>query len=209
MSLYVLSATAKIMLLTVCCFTCVTQETNARVIFKEKTRYYDVSGSNGAEIYRSMAINGPNHGGMAKEILASTQFTFAVENVNAEYRGHRCVIKSVDVIVGVTFTYPRWRNRRGASSQTRRAWNDFQRLAILHEKEHVKITRSFAESYERTLLRSRRTSASDCKSRSLGEKFRTSIAIKKHERLHKLFDKRDLRPGGAAYDSLYGLVKAR
>ena len=182
---------------------------DARVIFKEKTRYYNVSGSTGAEIYRSMEANGPIHGGSNKEILASTSFTFSVENVKSGIVGNNCVLRSLDIVVGVTYTYPRWRGSKRASRETRRAWRNFQKLAVLHEKGHVKITRKFAKDYEKVLLKSKRRASGDCQRKSLGEIFRTNIAVRRHERLQRAFDRKDLRPGGRAYDSLKALILAR
>jgi len=181
----------------------------ARVIIKEKTKYYDVGGKNGAELYVSMVQKGPIHGGSRKEILASTSFTFDVKNIKAGVQGRRCVVSSVDIIVGVTYTYPRWRNKRGASAQTRKAWREFERIAVIHEKEHVKITRGFAKDYENVLLNSRRSASNDCTKRSLSETFRSSIAIRKHERLHRAFDRKDLGRKGKAYQSLVRLVNAK
>ena len=181
----------------------------ARVIIKEKVTYYNVTGSNGVEIYRSMEKNGPIHGGSKKEILASTTFKFAVKNVDASIKGNRCVINNVDIVVGVTYTYPRWNGASSASIETRNAWRDFSKHAIVHEKEHVKITKKFAADYEQALLKSRRNASSNCEKRSLSESFRTGIALRKHERLHKMFDRKDLRPGGRAYDALRKLVYSR
>ena len=184
-------------------------DADARVIIREKTKYYKVTGRNGPEIYRSMIANGPNHGGFKKEVLASTSFTFAFENDVFEVKQNRCLLTNLDIIVNVTYTYPRWVGARKASKKTRAAWKKFQRIAVLHEQEHVKITKKFAAEYERALKKSRRRAASECENESLGEKIRTTIALRKHERMHRNFDKRDLRRGGRGYEALLELVKAQ
>lgn len=52
----------------------------ARVIIKEKTKYYRVTGSNGVEIYKNMLKNGPDHDGNTRDVLASTSFKFDFKN---------------------------------------------------------------------------------------------------------------------------------
>lgn len=184
-------------------------QSHARVILKEKTKFYTIKGTTGVEIYKSMLKNGPDHGGSLKDVLASTSFKFDFKNDVFTVYKNRCVLTNLDIIVNVTYTYPKWRDSKKASAETRRAWKKFQKIAILHEKEHVKITRKFANDYEKLLRKSRRRAASECEDVSLSEKIRTSFAIRKHERLHRLFDRRDLRRGGRGYNALLELVKAK
>lgn len=185
------------------------KNSNARVILKEKTKFYNVKGSTGAEIYRSMVTNGPDHGGNNKDVLASTSFSFDFKNDEFELRRNRCVLTNLDIVVNVTYTYPRWAGSRKASKATRKAWKDFEKTAIWHEKQHVKITQKFASDYEKVLKKSKRHARNECATRSVGEKVRTSFAIRKHERLHRRFDKRDLRKGGRGYKALLKLVRAK
>lgn len=183
--------------------------TQARVIVKEKIKYYNVSGSTGAEIYQSMEKKGPIHGGDKKEVLASTTFNFDVKNVKQKIEGKRCIIEDVDIVVSVGYTYPRWSGSSKASAETKAAWKAFSKYAVIHEKEHVRITKEFAESYRQTLLKSRRSAASDCNRRSLSETFRTNSVVRRHERLHRAFDRRDLGKRGKGYQVLRNLVFAR
>lgn len=183
-------------------------QSHARVIIKEKTKYYRVTGSNGVEIYKSMLKNGPDHSGNTRDVLASTSFKFDFKNdVFTVYQNH-CKLTNLDIIVNVTFTYPKWTGSKKASNATKRAWKKFRKIAVWHEQQHVKITKKFARDYENALMKSRRRASSECEKETLGERFRTSAAIKKHERLHRRFDRRDLRKGGTGYQALLELVKA-
>lgn len=181
----------------------------ARVILKEKVKYYTVSGSTGAELYKSMVKNGPDHGGTKRNVLASTAFKFNFENDVFTIRRNRCILTNLDIVVDVTYTYPRWRGSKSASAETRKAWKKFEKVAILHEKQHVKITRKFAKDYESALKKSRRKASENCAKQSVGEMFRTTYQIRKHERLHKRFDRRDLGKRGAGYKALIELVNAK
>ncbi len=185
------------------------QAANADVIIKEKTRYYKVTGSNGEELYRSMADNGPDTKGKPGNVLASTNFKFEVKNYIFEVRGNRCVVDDVDILVDVTYTYPRWAGSRKASKATKRAWKNFSELAVWHEKQHVRITKEFAEAYEKALRKSKRFAHTDCQRGTLLENFRINRAAIKHERLHRRFDRTDLKPGGRGYEALLGLLKAK
>jgi predicted secreted Zn-dependent protease len=181
----------------------------ARVILKEKTKFYTVTGNTGAELYKSMLKNGPDHGGKRRDVLASTSFEFNFANDQFTIKRNRCVLTNLDIIVSVTYTYPKWKGSRKASAETRKAWKEFERIAVLHEKEHVKITRKFANDYEKALKRSRRKASSACAQETVTERFRTNREIRRHERLHRNFDRRDLKRGGRGYKALLSLVKAK
>ncbi len=184
-------------------------QSQARVILKEKTKFYSVTGKTGAELYKSMLRNGPDHGGGRKDILASTAFTFDFKNDVFKVRKDRCILTNLDIVVNVTYTYPKWRGSKSASAETRKAWKKFEKIAILHEQEHVKITKKFASDYEKILKKSRRRASTECQNMSGIEKIRSSFAIRKHERLHRRFDRRDLKRGGRGYKALLALVKAK
>jgi len=118
-------------------------------------------------------------------------------------------LKNLDIIVDVTYTYPKWSGSKNASSQTRKAWKEFEKIAVLHEQEHVKITRKFANDYEKALKKSRRKASAECAKESVGERFRTTREIRRHERLHRSFDRKDLKRGGRGYKALLELVRAK
>lgn len=185
------------------------EQSDARVIIKENVKFYTVTGNTGADIYRSMVRNGPDHGGGTKDVLASTAFSFDFKNDQFEFIQNRCILKNVDIIINVTYTYPRWSGSSKASAETRKAWKEFEQTAIWHEEEHVKITKKFASDYEKVLKRSKRHARNQCATQTTGEKLRTTFAIRKHERLHRRFDKRDLKRGGRGYTALLNLVKAK
>lgn len=182
---------------------------HAKVILKEKVKFYTITGKTGAELYKSMVKNGPDHGGNKRNVLASTSFKFNFQNDDFTIKRNRCILTNLDIVVDVTYTYPKWRGSKSASAETKKAWKKFEKIAVLHEKEHVKITRKFANDYEKALKKSRRKASDDCAKQSVGEMFRTTYQIRKHERLHKRFDRKDLGKRGRGYKALLELVKAK
>lgn len=181
----------------------------AGIILKERTKFYTVTGKTGKEIYHSMIKNGPDHGETNKDVLASTSFKFDFKNDVVLIKNNRCVLTNLDIVVDVTYTYPKWRGSRNASKETRQAWKEFQKVAVWHEQQHVKITKKFLKDYEKILKQSRSRVSTDCKDLSTFTKIRAGLAITKHERRHKRFDRRDLGKRGKGYKALYKLFKAK
>lgn len=182
---------------------------SARVLIKENISYYDVSGSTGREIFKSMLDNGPKLGKRNEHALATTQYSYDVKNVNVELRNGRCVPKSLEVVMSVEYTYPRWRVSRNAGRETRNAWKQFKKSVIWHEKQHVKIATEYANAYAKALKKTRLKSDDNCTSGSFATAWRASLAALKHNRKQRQFDKRDLRPGGRGYEAQLNLIQAQ
>ncbi len=181
----------------------------ARVVVKETVSYYDVTGSTGKEIFKSMLDNGPRLGRLNEHALATTEYQYDVKNVNVEVRNGRCVPKSLDVVMSVAYTYPRWRSSRKAGRETRNAWKRFEKSVVWHEKQHVKIATEYANAYARALKRTRLRSSDNCTSGSFTSTWRASVAALKHNRKQRQFDRRDLSPGGRGYEAQLNLIKAQ
>lgn len=195
--------------LLICAFSIQNAEAKARVLIKEKVSYYDVSGKTGREIFKSMLDRGPKLGRKNEHALATTQYEYDVKNVNVEIKNGRCVPKSLDVIVSVAYTYPRWRATKGAGRETRQAWKRFEKSVIWHEKQHVKIAKEYAVAYGKALKKARLKTSDNCTTASFGSVWRASSAALKHNRKQRQFDKRDLRPGGRGYEAQLNLIKAQ
>lgn len=180
-----------------------------RVLIKETVSYYDVTGTTGREIFKSMLDNGPKLGRRNEHALATTEYEYDVKNVNVEIRNGRCVPKSLDVVLSVAYTYPRWRVSRNAGRETKSAWKRFEQSVVWHEKQHVKIAKEYADAYAKALKKTRLKTSDNCVSGSFATAWRASRAALKHNRKQRQFDKQDLRPGGRGYEAQLNLIKAQ
>ena len=182
---------------------------HARIILTEKTTYYTVKGKTGRELYASMLKNGPKLEGIRGHALAATVINYEVINIKMDQTKRHCRLKKFDIELSVKYIYPRWRNRKGSRSTTRKAWGDFEKVAIWHEKEHVKLARDFAMDYEKLISKLKLSKRKNCDNLPFSFKFRSSSLALKSNRLHKRFDRKDLKPGGRGYKALIELVNAK
>lgn len=186
----------------------VSQEATAGVIMKEKTKFYSVTGTNGREIFKSMLDKGPKLGKKNEHALATTEYDYNIKNVQAEIRNGRCIPTHVDVEVTVLYTYPKWKGSSKANRNVRKAWKEFSKSVVWHEKQHVKIAMEYAKDYEKALKKIRLRTKDNCTKASFGSIWRASRAALKHNRKQRQFDRRDLRPGGRGYEAQLNLIKA-
>jgi len=119
-------------------------EASARVIVREKTHYYKVSGIRGDRIYAEMARKGPVIGAK-KGYLASTAFALDIRNLKLVSWGKQCLVQDVDVVLTASYTIPEWVDEQDGSPALRAAWRDFIAYIWRHERHHVAIAK--AESY--------------------------------------------------------------
>ncbi|MEM7068358.1 MAG: DUF922 domain-containing protein [Pseudomonadota bacterium] len=181
---------------------------NARVILSESTTFYTVRGRTGREIFKSMIDNGPQLGGRKGHALATTEYKYDVKNIEVAIRNGRCIPRKLDVMIHVTYTYPKWIPTSSAKRTTREAWKDFSRSVRWHEEQHVKIAMDYAKDYEAALKKTRLRTSQDCSKATFSSVWRATRAALKHNRRQKQFDRRDLRPGGRGYEAQLRLIKA-
>ncbi len=181
---------------------------SAKVLVKEKISYYNVTGSTGRQIFKSLLDNGPKVGRRNDHALATTEYEYDVKNVDMVIKNGRCVPRKLDVEVRVKYTYPRWKGSSKASRQTLRAWKQFSKSVVWHEKQHVRIALDYAKEYEKALLKMKLRTRNDCSKASFGAVWRATRAALKHNRRQKSFDRKDLRPGGRGYEAQLNLLKA-
>lgn len=123
---------------------------DAKVIIKERTKYYSVSGRDGKSLFRSIRQRGPKHR-MTGHAIATTLTSIKVRNMKFGIRGRNCVVKDLNVFVDITYTYPRWRDRNRAKANVRSAWDAFDARVKRHEETHGRISREYARSLEKKL----------------------------------------------------------
>ena len=181
----------------------------ARVQVKETTKYYEVNGKSGSEIYRNMVRRGPRLSGIARKALAVSRIDFRARNIRAGVSKGRCRIVSADIYVSVQYTLPKWRGSSRASRATKNAWSRFSKTVVWHEKQHGKIAKDHAASLERSIKKLRPQS----KRRCVPAAFKVSSKIrrlgKQHERRQAAFDRKDLGKGGRGYKAQLNLLHAK
>lgn len=123
---------------------------DAKVIIKERTKYYSVTGRDGKSLFRSIRQRGPKHR-MTGHAIATTTTSIKVRNMKFGIRGRNCVVESLNVFVDITYKYPRWRDRNRAKPNVRKAWDAFEARVEKHEETHGRISREYARSLEKKL----------------------------------------------------------
>jgi len=162
----------------------------ARLIIKERTKYYSLKGTTGRQLYRSISRRGPKGKG-GRHAIAQTRTKFNIKRVKTAVKGKRCIITSADVIVDITYIIPRWKPSRNSSPRIRKIWKDFQARAIRHENRHGTINKDFAREVERQLLRTSARVSRGCK--NFGKRTIRKIGrlSKRAARRHRAFDRRE------------------
>lgn len=185
----------------------------AGVIIREKISYYPVVGSNGREIIKSFKANKHkvNHKHLfgGKYTIAAADFRIEVENVKKINRNNYCRIIDADIIVNVSYTYPKWKNVNSASKMMRAEWAKFLEYAVWHEKQHVKLAENFAKDYLQLLRVTKFPILANCT--GLPEKVnkKRMRLYKKHLKQQKLFDLKEARSVGLGKKRLASLMRAK
>lgn len=175
----------------------------ARVVVKERTKYYNVSGKTGAQLFKSISRRGPKVGS-SRHAIASMRSDLRVRNVKPGIRGSRCVIKSADIVLNITYTYPRWNGRKSARPAVRKAWDRFMAKAIQHEKKHGQIARRHARDVDRTLRGLRGRVSRQCADFGRGAERKLQRLAQSAVRRHQRFDRRE----GSAFSRATRLQRA-
>ncbi|EFL90083.1 DUF922 domain-containing protein [Ahrensia sp. R2A130] len=123
---------------------------DAKVVINERTKYYSVTGRNGKALFRSIKRRGPKHR-MTGHAIATTTTSIKVRDMKFGIRGRNCVVENVNVFVDITYKYPRWRDRRRANADVRKAWDAFEVRVKKHEETHGRISREYARGLEKKL----------------------------------------------------------
>ncbi len=179
----------------------------ARIVLKEKTKYYSVSGNNGQEIFSNMLEKGPKIKGRSGHFLAITEIEYDIQNFKMDVVDGRCVTRNFDLIVRAGYTYPKWRGSNKAKSATRKAWKRFSREVVWHEKQHVNIAMDIAKEMEKVLRTTKGRASRNCNDISWKIGLKARRIGTKHNRLQKRFDRTDLRRGGRGYKAQSDLMK--
>ena len=165
---------------------------DARVIIKERIKYYTVTGKTGRALSKSILKRGPKLSRQGHAI-ATTTIDFKVRNFKPGIRGRKCIVQSVDVNLTLTYKYPRWKNRRGASKTVRNTWDKFFKQIQKHERTHGKIAKEFARDVDRQIKRLSGRISRGCKDFGRGAAKKFARLVKNHETRQIRFDRRESR----------------
>ena len=162
---------------------------DARLIIKESTKYYNVSGKSGRQVHANFGRRGPWRL-RRKHAIAATVRKFDFKNVKFKVRGKRCVVANIDVILSLTYYYPKWTNKRRGKKKTQQAWVRFSKELVRHEKTHGKYFKETARQFERELLRVTGRVSNKC--RGMAKKVRSKLdkIYRRGEARHIAFDRR-------------------
>lgn len=116
---------------------------NAKVILKENTSYYTITGNSGRAIRKSIQKH-RMIGSAVKNQIGLTRTKMDVKNIIWEHRSGRCIVKRVDVVLEISYTLPKWKKTKYSSSRLNKNWKIFASAIATHEKTHGKI---WKESY--------------------------------------------------------------
>ena len=111
------------------------------------TVYYNVPGTTVEEINQQIAIRGPQNG----HAIGTTE-TRMTPKVRTLRQNGECKIDTVDVVLELKVTLPRWAELDRADKRTRHGFAGLSRHVEDHEQVHVDISKKYAEKIEKELL---------------------------------------------------------
>lgn len=178
---------------------------NAGLRIKERTKYYSITGKTGKQLFGSITRRGPRRG----HAIATTRTSVKVRNLRTKVRGRRCVVRSADVIVNLTYTLPRWRASRRASKRVRNSWNAFAARVKRHEDVHGQISKKYAKRLYREILRMKGRVSRKCSDFGKRAARRIAKLQRQADREHARFDRRENQQRARVRRLQFALLKAR
>lgn len=181
---------------------------SAKVIIKEKTSYYTVSGNSGWAIKKAIQ----KHriiGSVRNKQIGLTRTKMDVKNIKWKHRSGRCTIKHIDVVLDILYILPKWKKPKSSGLQLNKNWKKFASAIAVHEKTHGKIWKeSYREMY-RKIANLSFTSTISC------DKFRSKIqkivndAENKGDKRNKNFERNEKQKSSAISRAFLKLVATK
>jgi predicted secreted Zn-dependent protease len=134
----------------------------AKVVVKEKVKYYPVKGRDGIEVSKAMLVGGARNINM-RHAIAATTTRFSISDAEVVVRDGRCVVQDVKVTLDIAYLYPKWSTMKQASPKVRKAWDAFYAELVKHERTHGEIAKKAAARIERELKKLSGTVALGCR----------------------------------------------
>lgn len=164
----------------------------AKVTVTERIKTYPITGSNGAEIARSIVRRGLRASN-TNHAIASTSTSMKIVNVESAIRRSRCVVTDVHVRLDLVYTYPRWRDRNMASPAVQKAWDRFMERVERHEQKHGAISKDYARDIERTIRRAKGRISNKCRDFGAVQARKMDRQTIQFQQRHERFDRRESR----------------
>ncbi len=190
-----------------------TTPSNAGVVLKERSTFYNVKGLTGRQIFRGFGVKKSsskktlNFGG--RHAIASTDFVVDVKNIRKTRRRNSCVIADADIVISVNYTFPRWVDEAKASPNMRNEWAKFMQYVVWHEKHHVNLAQEFAGQYLHLIKQTKYPLLEGCASLPDKARARLKKLVKLHENKQKLFDRKENQVAGKSRQMQVALKRAK
>lgn len=174
----------------------------ARADVSVKTKYYDIKGKTGLELFYDMNRKGPRHGFLTKAI-AQTQFKTDIKG-DLVYSNGVCRTRGAEMMMQITYVYPRPVDK--LDSSLARRWKRFQASNIVHEEMHGRLAKKMVADVNRAMRGFKLADGQSCRkanAKLMKELDRIIVAYNKSQ---VDFDKREHRDGGPVEKSVLALV---
>jgi predicted secreted Zn-dependent protease len=174
----------------------------ARADVSVKTKYYDIKGKTGLELFYDMNRKGPRHGFLTKAI-AQTQFKTDIKGDLVHSNGV-CRTRGAEMMMQITYVYPRPVDK--LDSSLARRWKKFQASNIVHEEMHGRLAKKMVADVNRAMRGFKLADGQSCRkanAKLMKELDRIIVAYNKSQ---VDFDKREHRDGGPVEKSVLALV---
>jgi|GEM_PF-6174836 len=179
--------------LAICLLPLVGSPANARLVIKEITKTYNVSGKSGKQVHAKLGRSGPWKM-RRKHAIAATQRVLDFSRIKFAPRGKQCAMVKMDIHLTLTYFYPRWTNKKFASKKAQKSWDRFLAELVRHEKVHGKLFKTTAQQFDRELKRISKRTFRNCRTMSAAVKSSLSKTFKRGRAKHVAFDRREKRP---------------
>ncbi len=165
----------------------------AKLIIKEQTKFYMVSGKTGKQVHKKLGRGGPlwmrkKHG------IAGTQSIYKLRNFKFGEHRNKCTVENVDVVVTLVYYYPKWTNKKSASKKAQKLWRSLEKELVRHEKTHGKYFKETMRKIEKEILRTTGRLSNRCRGMAGSAKRRMKMAHRRGEVKHAAFDRRERNP---------------
>ncbi len=180
----------------------------ARLIVKETTKYYNVSGKDGQQVHSKFGKRGPWRM-RRKHAIAATVRTFDFKNIKFAEKGKKCILTHVDIHLNLTYYFPRWVNKHRASKKAQQLWAKYSRALVRHENTHGKLFKATMRQFERELLKTTGKLSNDCTGMTALARSRLNSAYQQGEAKHEAFDRREKRSSAAIRKLERALIRVK
>lgn len=174
----------------------------ARADVSIKTKYYDIKGKTGLELFYDMNRKGPRHGFLTKAI-AQTQFKTDIKGDLVHSNGV-CRTRGAEMAMQITYVYPRPVDKLDPALARR--WKKFQASNIVHEETHGRLAKKMVADVNRAMRGFKLADGQSCRKANAKLMKDLSRIIVAYNKSQVDFDKREHRDNGPVEKSVLALV---